>query len=164
VTAPLGEVTGVVRRAPVSAWFRLVLAATGLQVGDNGIPAEHLAPDTSSARWPFLMAFDVDGGEEWAGLAAGQAGGLVYQVSAAGLRPDQVRLALDRAKTAVLGRIAGGGWVVDPPAPPGMAVVGREFDGGAPDGGVDAEGVEPNKRWTAHARFRIHVVTATGAV
>lgn len=161
MSRPLAGAAGVVDRDPVTAWLLLVLAATTLQVGDNGLPAEHLGGG-GEARWPFLVVVDLPGGSMWGGLAgAGTAVGFTYLVSAVGLRGDQARSGRDAAVRAVTGRAAESGWYVSPPDPAGLHVVERELDSGTPDGGLDAEGVEPNKRWTAQTRFRIHVETGS---
>jgi hypothetical protein len=156
VTAPLADVLGVVDRAPVTAWMAQVIAAAGLPVGVNDLPA--------GAALPYLVVADVDGGEQWGpplGSAAA-AVGLVFQVDAIGRRQDQARALADRARRAVLGRAASGGWAVDPDPPAGLRIVHRDFDGGTPDGSPTPEGTDPNRVWTAQQRFRIQVETTGG--
>ena len=98
----------------------------------------------------------------WPGLAGdGSAAALVYQVRCVGLRDDQARAGRHRVDLAVLGRTAVG-WAVDPDPGPDLVIAGREYDD-VPDAGLDVAGVEPNQKWTASTRFRIHAVTGMGA-
>lgn len=140
------------RQLITGALIAMLATSTSKQVGDHEAPPDPVVP--------YSVVHCIPGGDYWgAPLAAPDAqADFVYQVDSVGLKRSQVEWMADRVRRCLLARSSTGAFQVTITNPAGWRIADRRPSGGP--GGVDPQGVRPNKVFAVAERFVLSVVPA----